>query len=101
MDTDYVHVQAPFQPHLRYTNGLEFPGRPEQLHYSSVQQHLVHIVKKLEQRLIDAIDCGHVITPQGAFMSLYQPQGMNILGDLIQGTGRSVNPRLKSSDIFD
>jgi len=94
-DTDYIHVQAPYQPHLRYTNGLELPGRPEQLHHSSVHQDLVQTVKKLEQRLIEAIDCGHVITPQGAFLSLYQQQGTNILGDLIQGTGRSVNPRLE------
>jgi hypothetical protein len=95
-DTDYVNVQAPYQPHLRYTNGLEFPGRPDQLQYSPVQQDLVHTVKKLEQRLIAAIDSGHVITPQGAFLSLYQPQGTNILGNLIQGTGKSINPRLES-----
>lgn len=93
-DTDYVHVQAPYQPHLRHINGLQSPGRPDNLHLSPVRNHLVQTVRKLEQRLIEAIDSGHVITPQGAFLSLYQPQGLNILGELIQGTGRSVNPRL-------
>ncbi|XP_011879152.1 PREDICTED: hexamerin-like [Vollenhovia emeryi] len=95
--TDYVNVQAPYQPHLRHTNGLEFPGRPHHLQLSPYNHHLVHTVQKIEQRLIEAIDSGHVITPQGAFLSLYQPQGLNILGEIIEGTGRSVNPRYYGS----
>jgi len=93
-NTDYVNVQEPYQPHLRYANGLEFPGRSQDLHFSFYKNNLIQTVKKIEQRLIEAIDSGHVITPQGAFLSLYQPQGLNILGEIIQGTGKSVNPRL-------
>lgn len=93
-NTDYINVQAPYQPHLRHTNGLEFPARPSNLQFNPVKNNLINTVKKIEQRLIEAIDSGHVITPQGAFLSLYQPQGLNILGELIQGTGKSVNPRL-------
>jgi len=90
-NTDYANVQAPYQPHLRHINGLEFPGRSQNL---QLNNNLVQAVRKIEQRLIEAIDSGHVLTPQGTFLSLYQPQGLNILGELIEGTGRSVNPRL-------
>lgn len=93
-NTDYVNVQAPYQPHLRYINGLEFPGRPQNLHLSPYRNNLIQVVRNIERRLMEAIDAGHVLTPQGTFLSLYQPQGLNILGELIQGTGRSVNPRL-------
>ncbi|XP_077255542.1 hexamerin 110 [Temnothorax americanus] len=96
-DIDYDNVQAPYQPHLRHTNGLEFPGRPQNLQLSPKNDNLIQTVRKIEQRLIEAIDSGHVITPQAAFLSLYQPQGLNILGELIQGTGRSVNPRYYGS----
>lgn len=95
-NTDYVNVNAPYQPHLRHVNGLEFPSRPWNLQLSPLKNDLIKTVKKVEQRLIEAIDAGHVFTPQGAFLSLYQPQGLNILGELIQGTGKSVNPRLIS-----
>nr|XP_012214582.1 PREDICTED: hexamerin-like isoform X1 [Linepithema humile]XP_012214583.1 PREDICTED: hexamerin-like isoform X1 [Linepithema humile] len=94
-ETDFVNVQAPYQPHLRHINGVESPGRSDNLHLTN--NNLIQSVKKLEQRLIEAIDSGHVITPQGTFLSLYQPQGLNILGDLIQGAGRSVNPRYYGS----
>ncbi|KAG5309971.1 CRPI protein, partial [Pseudoatta argentina] len=94
---DYVNVQVPYQPHLRTTNGLELPGRPQNLQLSPNKNNLIQTVRKVDQRLIEAIDSGHVITPQGAFLSLYQPQGLNILGELIQGTDRSVNPRYYGS----
>lgn len=96
-EINYENVQALYQPHLRGLNGLEFAGRPENLQLQPQKNKLIQSVITLEQRLMDAIDSGNVITPQGAFLSLYQPQGMNILGDLIEGTGRSVNPRYYGS----
>lgn len=92
-DVDYENVQSLYQPHLRGLNGLEFAGRPKNLQLQPQRNQLIQHVATLEKRLRDAIDSGNVITPQGVFLSLYQPQGMNILGDLIEGTGRSVNPR--------
>lgn len=93
-NTDYVNIQAPYQPRLRYINGLEFPGRSQNLHLSPYRNNLIQLVRRLEEKLMEAIRAGYVLTPQGAFLSLFQPQGLNILGELIQGTGRSVNPRL-------
>lgn len=78
---------------------MNLPGRDEHI-YMTPRHHnyqLVKLVRALERRIVEAIDLGHVITPQGAFLSLYQPQGLNILGELIEGTGRSINPRYYGS----
>ena len=90
-------MQAPFQPHLRYPNGLEFPGRDNEVHLTNVHQDLIKNVYALEKRILNAIDSGYVLTPQHQFLSIYEPQGLNILGELIEGTGRSVNPRYYGS----
>ncbi|XP_076648924.1 hexamerin 110 [Halictus rubicundus] len=95
--TNYNSVQSLYHPHLRTLNGLEFPSRPENLQLQPQKNELIQYVSILEQRLMDAIESGHVITPQGIFLSLYQPQGVNILGSLIEGGGKSVNPRFYGS----
>ncbi|KAI4498981.1 hypothetical protein M0802_005847 [Mischocyttarus mexicanus] len=95
-EVDYINVEAPLESHLQHYNGLPFPDRPETLNLqqqSYQQQQLSQAVRTLEQRLIQAIDSGYVQTSQGLLYSLYQPQGLSILADLIQGSGRSVNPR--------
>ncbi|XP_043466524.1 hexamerin-like [Leptopilina heterotoma] len=97
-DLHYHQLDIPHKPHLKYINGLEFSGRPSgPIDVTHIRHQLYQYVRTLEQRIFEAIDAGHVITPQGAFLSLYQPQGYNILGDLIQGTGRSINPRYYGS----
>ncbi|XP_001599110.3 hexamerin [Nasonia vitripennis] len=99
LDYYYEHIETPYKPNFRYTNGVNFPGRDEH-HYITPRHHnyeLVKLARALEQRILDAIHLGHVITPQGAFLSLYQPEGLNILGELIEGTGRSINPRYYGS----
>ncbi|XP_033208627.1 hexamerin-like [Belonocnema kinseyi] len=97
-DLEYNHFEIPFKPHLSFVNGLEFSGRSNgPIDVTTIRQNLYNYVRTLEKRLFDAIDSGYVSTTSGAFLSLYQPQGYNILGDLIQGTGRSINPRYYGS----
>jgi hypothetical protein len=99
LDSYYEHIETPFDSHLRFLNGVNFPVRNEHI-YITPKHHnyeLLRLVRKLEQRIVEAIDLGHVMTPQGTFLSLYQPQGLNILGELIEGTGRSINPRYYGS----
>lgn len=96
-DIDIEHVKTPYHPHLNLINGLQFAGRSGDVYHSHFHQQLVKTVYRLEKRIMNAIDSGYVITPQQSFLSLYQPQGLNILGELIEGTGKSVNPRYYGS----
>lgn len=93
----FDHIETPYHPHLRHINGLEYPGRSDDVNLNLHHESLVKNVRVLEHRILEAIDQGHVVTPQAAFLSLYQPQGLNILGEMIEGTGRSVNPRYYGS----
>ncbi|XP_015605369.1 hexamerin [Cephus cinctus] len=92
-EADYLNVRTPYKPNLRFSNGLEFPGRYYDIPLSPYRDELIKTVWTIERRLTDAIDAGYVKTPQNVFLSLYQPFGLDILGDLIEGTGRSINPR--------
>ncbi|KAG8037449.1 hypothetical protein G9C98_005659 [Cotesia typhae] len=96
-EIDYEHVQAPYHPHLYHTNGLEFAGRSHDITLTPYYADLVRNVYALEHRIVNAIDSGYVITPQQAFVSLFQPEGLNILGEIIEGTGKSINPRYYGS----
>ncbi|KAK0083649.1 hypothetical protein PV325_008451 [Microctonus aethiopoides] len=96
-DIDYEHVKTPYHPHLQHINGLQFAGRSHDIYLTPYYLDLVKNVHALERRIMNAIDAGYVITPQQTFLSLYQPQGLSILGELIEGTGRSVNPRYYGS----
>ncbi|XP_014212554.1 hexamerin-like [Copidosoma floridanum] len=102
LDDYYEHIETPYKPNLRYLNGINFPGRDEHIYVTNKHHsyELIKLVRILERRILDAIDAGQVITPQGAFLSLYQPQGLNILGELIEGTGRSINPRYYGSYMY-
>ncbi|CAG5108704.1 Similar to Arylphorin subunit alpha (Manduca sexta) [Cotesia congregata] len=96
-EIDYEHVQTPYHPHLYLTNGLQFAGRSHDITLTPYYADLVRNVYALEHRIVNAIDSGYVITPQQAFVSLFHPEGLNILGEIIEGTGKSINPRYYGS----
>ncbi|XP_008558555.1 hexamerin [Microplitis demolitor] len=96
-EVDYEHIKTPYHPHLYCTNGLQFAGRSHEITLTPYYADLVRNVHALEQRIVDAIDSGYVITPQQSFLSLFHPQGLNILGEIIEGTGKSINPRYYGS----
>jgi hypothetical protein len=99
LDSYYEHIETPYRPNLRYSNGVDLPERNEHIHITPRHHNynLIRLVSSLERRILDAIDLGQVITSQGSYLSLYQPQGLSILGELIEGTGRSINPRYYGS----
>ncbi|XP_011495593.1 PREDICTED: hexamerin [Ceratosolen solmsi marchali] len=99
LDSYYEHIETPYKPNLRYSNGVNLPERNEHIVITPKHKNynLVRLVSSLEQRILDAINLGQVVTSQGNYISLYQPQGLNILGELIEGTGRSINPRYYGS----
>ncbi|XP_044577115.1 hexamerin-like isoform X2 [Cotesia glomerata] len=96
-EIDYEHVQTPYHPHLYLTNGLQFAGRSHDITLTPYYADLVRNVYALEHRIVNAIDSGYVITPQQAFVSLFHSEGLNILGEIIEGTGKSINPRYYGS----
>uniref|UniRef100_A0A6V7LHE6 Uncharacterized protein n=1 Tax=Bracon brevicornis TaxID=1563983 RepID=A0A6V7LHE6_9HYME len=95
-DIHYEHPEVYYKPHLYHINGLPYPGRDHEVHFHH-RPELVRQVHAFETRLREAIDSGAVLTPQQQFLSLYQPQGLNILGELIEGVGKTVNPRYYGS----
>ena len=100
LDYFYEHIETPYKPSISHFNGLEFPDRSEHL-YITARHHnyeLIKMVRNLERRILDAIDTGYVMSIHpGSFMNLYSSEGYNLLGELIEGTGRSINPRYYGS----
>lgn len=90
---EFSHIQVPFKSHLSYFNGLEFPGRDFNENLMPEKEKLIKTVIRLERRLKDAIDSGVALSAQGSILALYKHDGLNILGNLIESTGRSINPR--------
>ncbi|XP_046747830.1 hexamerin-like [Diprion similis] len=92
-ETEFTHVRVPFKSHLSYPNGLEISGRSFDCDFKSGKEDLVETVLTIERRLQDAIDSGFVVKNVGDLFSLYDYKGLNILGNIIESTGRSINPR--------
>ena len=79
-------------PNLRYTNGLQMPNR--QNGFNLQKQHnmkLIQVTTDFENRFYRAIDQGFVLNEDGHKVSLQSKNGINILGNLLQGNRDSVN----------
>lgn len=77
---------------LRYTNGLQMPNRQNE--FNLKKQHntrLIQVTKDFENRFNRAIDQGYVETQNGHKVDLRNHNGINILGNLLQGNRDSVN----------
>lgn len=77
---------------LRYTNGLQMPNRQNE--FNLKKQHntkLIQVTKDFENRFYRAIDQGYVETQNGHKVDLRNKNGINILGNLLQGNRDSVN----------
>uniref|UniRef100_UPI00313433C7 hexamerin 1B precursor n=1 Tax=Tribolium castaneum TaxID=7070 RepID=UPI00313433C7 len=100
-EIDYFNWEVPFEngyyPTMCYPNGLQFPARPS---YSRLYEYFYNygqhygynkyaysytFVKDYERRIRDAIDSGYVFTRSGQKVDLFSRDGINILGNLIEG----------------
>ncbi|CAD6201491.1 GSCOCT00000291001.2-RA-CDS [Cotesia congregata] len=82
-----------FYPTLTHTNGLPFPHRHAGSHIPNHKLDLVHDAEEAETRIHAAIDSGIVYDyhhPPRA-VNIYTPEGLNILGNLIEGNADSLN----------
>lgn len=102
--------QQPFKvgyyPSLTYHNGLAFPQRPNYAmfmkNYYNYGQSVFNkgltpysytFVVDYERRIRDAIDSGYVITDDGKKINLFEPEGFQMLGNLIEGNPDSPNTK--------
>ncbi len=100
-EIDHFDWEVPFHtgyyPSLSYPNGLHFPVRPNYVHLheyfynygqkygSNKYAYSYSYVQDYERRIHDAIDSGFVLTHSGSKVNLFSHEGINILGNLIEG----------------
>merc|ERR1712212_1109071 len=83
-----------FAPHTTYRYGGEFPTRPDNIKFSDVEgiirvrDMIIH-----EARIRDAIDHGYIIKADGSHININDAQGIDHLGDIIESSMYSPNPR--------
>ncbi|XP_033355374.1 hexamerin-like [Bombus vosnesenskii] len=78
---------------MMYPNGIPFPQRDR---YSALPYYKYKYLKEinaLELRIMDAIDSGYLIDQYGKKVDIYTSEGLNILGNVIEGNVDSCNTR--------
>lgn len=46
---------------------------------------------KYESRIMDAVDAGFILNKEGKQVNIYTPEGLNILGNLLEGNADTAN----------
>lgn len=80
-----------YYPTMTYHNGLPFPQRP---HWSVFPYYKYKYIKDMydyESRISGAIDSGYIFSKEGKLIDIYTPEGLNMLGNLIEGNEDSYN----------
>lgn len=98
-------IKTGFVPSLRYPNGLEFPVRPAFSHlvYNPHNQPYtvtgedsmfrVQEIEDYERRIRDTIDFGYVYTDDGKKINIFEKEGFDLLGKIIESNPDSPNTR--------
>ncbi|XP_012286307.1 arylphorin subunit alpha [Orussus abietinus] len=80
-----------FYSNLQYPNGVFFPQREV---YSQVPEYKYKYLKYIqayESRILAAVDSGYAIDKEGRQYNIYSSEGINILGNMIEGNYDSYN----------
>jgi hypothetical protein len=100
-DVDALHWDKPivegFSPKAIYKSGVEFPSRPDNMRFQDLNGLTVNDMKQFESRIRKSIALGYVYNKQGEKVPLNNVAGINILGDLLESSTRSVHPNLYGS----
>ncbi|XP_066998958.2 hexamerin [Anabrus simplex] len=86
-------IKTGYTSGLRYKNGLEIPTRPDNVEIQNEDFVRVEQIEDVESRLRDAVDLGYVIAEDGSKVSIYEKNGVDILGNQIATIGQSLNYR--------
>jgi hypothetical protein len=80
-----------FKPTMTYPNGLPFPSRPSDSYFPKNKYHQIQEVEEYETRISQAVDSGMVFIKEGKPAKIYTPEGLNMLGNIIEGNADSCN----------
>lgn len=91
----YKTIEHGYNPMLRYHNGDVFPSREdEHICYHDEQNYYGKmLLDDYIQRISDAIDAGHIMLPDGKYTEMRKPEHIDMLGNLLQSNGDSMNHR--------
>lgn len=84
-----------YYPTLNHPNGLPFPTRESYSKIPYYKYDELHDVQEIETRIYNAIDTGYIYDesrPPKLF-DIYTPEGLNILGNIIEGNSDSINAK--------
>ncbi|XP_015177942.1 PREDICTED: arylphorin subunit beta-like [Polistes dominula] len=80
-----------YYPTLTYHNGLPFVQRPRWSTFPFYKYKYIKDVREMESRITGAIDSGFVWDKNAKMVNINSPNGINILGNLIEGNADSFN----------
>jgi hypothetical protein len=80
-----------YYPTMVYHNGFPYPQRAHWSKFPHYKYKFLYGVREFESRVYEAIDLGYVIDADGTKHKLETPEGLNILGNIIEGNEDSCN----------
>ncbi|XP_003492869.1 hexamerin [Bombus impatiens] len=94
-EISYVSVNHPivtgYYPTMQFRNGLPFPQRETGAVVPLHMQKYVQMLQDLHTRISTAIDLGFVLDTNGNRVNIYEKNGLNVLGNIVQGNVDSIN----------
>jgi hypothetical protein len=92
--TWWTPIEAGYYPQLQTHQGYAFaPRENHHVIYHENNYCDVDAIANCETRVYNAIDWGYVLLPNGKTVNITSPQGLDVLGNLIQGNPDGVNHR--------
>lgn len=86
-------INSGFYSTIMYSNGVTFPQRNRFSSLPYYKYKYLNVINALEMRLMDAIDSGYLIDEYGKKIDIYTPEGLNMLGNVIEGNSDSINTK--------
>ncbi|XP_055616584.1 hexamerin-1.1-like [Toxorhynchites rutilus septentrionalis] len=86
-------INTGYNPFLRYYNGIPFPARNYYYSASVDKSYMIEQIEDYEHRIMETIDYGFVVLPDGTHLNISEPAGIEYLGNLIQANEDSPNTR--------
>ncbi|XP_029035145.1 hexamerin-like [Osmia bicornis bicornis] len=82
---------AGYYPTMTYHNGMPYPQRPDWSNFPVYKYKYIQDIMDMESRITAAIDSGFILRNDSKWYNIYQEDGLNMLGNIIEGNGDSYN----------